>query len=274
MHRLTWPGFVAPLTIGLCLAPGVARSQSLWLERDHVTTIRAEAHHVDVENTNEKLLTGVAFLDVRHELSPKASIVGELPYARYETSGEEFLPEGLSESSIGNPYLGVEITGSDSPFFGEIGVRAPVMSDQDIAAEFTGLFSDLSRAFAFFPNTVPISAILNLRTPSDSEIRARLRFGPTLTIPTESGPDTELYGVYAWQIGYEGRSVRVGSALSGWVLLTEDFGNLGSRTLTQFEFHADFGAARVRPGAEFRVPLGAAASFTSSVVGLSLSFFP
>lgn len=256
------------------MAPGLARSQSLWLERDHVTTIRVEAHHVDIEYPDEKLLTGVAFLNVRHELTSKASIVGELPYARYETAHEEFVPQGHSESSIGNPYLGVEISGSDSPFFGEIGVRAPVMSDQDIGAEVIGLFSDLPRSFAFFPNTVPISAVLNLRTPSESEIRARLRFGPTLTIPTESGPDTELYGVYAWQIGYEGRSVRVGSALSGWVFLTEDFGNLGSRALTQFELHADFGAASVRPGVELRVPFGSAANFTSSVVGLSLSFFP
>ena len=274
MRRLTLPGFLVPIAVGICLASGQARSQSLWLERDHVTTIRVEAHHVDVQGTDEKLVTGVAFIDVRHELSSKASIVGELPYARYETSAEEFVPEGISESSIGNPYLGVEITGDDSPFFGEIGVRAPVMSDQDFAAVFTGVFSDLSRSFAFFPNTVPISAILNLRTPSDSEIRARLRFGPTIAIPTESGPETELYGVYAWQIGYEGRSVRVASAISGWVLLTEDFGNLGSRALTQFEFHADFGAARVRPGVEVRVPFSFASNFTSSVVGLSLSFFP
>jgi len=229
---------------------------------------------VDLDNTDEKLLTGVAFIDVRHELNSKASIVGELPYTRYETSSEEFLPAGMTESSIGNPYLGIEITGEESPFFGEIGIRAPLMSDEKFAAEFVGLFSDLPRSFAFFPNYVPVQAAVNLRTPAASDVRARLRFGPTVTIPTESSLDTELFAVYAWEIGYEGRCARIGSAISGWVLLTQDSGNLGSRTATQFEFHADFGSGTIRPGAELRIPFGNAADFTSSVVGLSLAFFP
>ena len=36
---------------------------------------------------------------------------------------------------------------------------------------------------------------------------------------------TELLGVYAWQIGYERRVVRVGGALSGMILFTDDRGN-------------------------------------------------
>jgi hypothetical protein len=68
---------------------------------------------------------------------------------------------------------------------------------------------------------------------------------------------------------------RIGSALSGQVYLTSEFGNLGSRTITQFEFHADFGGGRIRPSAELRVPFGRPVEgFTSSVVGLSLAFFP
>lgn len=256
--------------------PAPAGAQSLWLDRDHATTILLEADHVDMVVTDEKLLTGVVFLDVRHEIAPGKALVVELPYTRMATPFEPFNDVDFTQSSVGNPYLGVEI-GGDSPLFGEIGARAPLMSDnpRDTGARFVGLFSDLTRSFAFFEDAVPIQAALNLGTPITSDVRARLRFGPTLTIPTVSGPDTELYGVFAWEIGYVGRYARIGSALSGWTLLTRDTGTLGSRTFTQFEFHADFGGGRIRPGAELRVPFGfIAADFNSSVWGLSLTVFP
>jgi len=267
-------GVISLLWIGLFLTPALTRAQSLWLDRDHPTTILVEAAHVDVDQTNEKFLSGVAFLDIRHEMSPTTAIVGELAYTRFARAREEFLPTPTSESSIGNPYIGIEDSGRESPFFGEFGVRIPLMDENDVGAEFTGLFSDLPRSWAFFPNTVPVQAAMNLRTPRTSEIRARLRFGPTFTIPTKSGLDSDLYGVYAWEMGYEGRSVRVGSALSGWVLFTGDFGNLGSRTVTQFEFHANFGAGKIRPGAVVRVPSGVASDYASSVVGLTLAYLP
>lgn len=265
-----------PLALGLHVAPLPAGAQSLWLDRDHATTILLEADHVDMVLTDEKLLTGVVFLDVRHEITPGKALVFELPYTRMATPFEPFNDVDFTQASVGNPYLGVEI-GGDSPLFGEIGVRAPLMSDsnRDTGARFVGLFSDLPRSFAFFEDAVPIQAALNLRTPVTSDIRARLRFGPTVTIPTESGPDTDLYGVFAWEIGYEGRHARIGSALSGWVLIHPALGDLGSRTATQFEFHADFGGGRIRPGAGVRVPFGnIAADFNSSVVGLSLAYFP
>jgi hypothetical protein len=270
---ITRAGVISLLWVGLSLTPALTWAQSLWLDRDHPTTILVEAVHVDVDQTDERFLSGVAFLDIRHEIIPGTAIVGELAYTRFARSREEFLVTPTSESSIGNPYVGVEDSGNQSPFFGEFGVRIPLMKEK-VGAEFTGLFSDLPRSWAFIPNTVPIQAALNLRTPRTSEIRARLRFGPTFTIPTKSGLDSDLYGVYAWEMGYEGRSVRVGSALSGWVLFTGDFGNLGSRTVTQFEFHADFGAGKIRPGAVVRVPSGVASDYASSVVGLSLAYLP
>jgi hypothetical protein len=263
------------LAVGLHFAPA-AGAQSLWLDRDHATTIRLEAHHVDINYTDEKVLTGVVFLDARHEFAPGRALVVELPYTRYETTFMPFNDFDFTQASVGNVYLGLEISGN-SPLFGEIGARAPLMSDsnRDVAAEFVGLFSDLTRSFSFFPNTVPVQAALNLRSPITSDVRARLRFGPTVTIPTESGRDTEVYAVFAWEIGYEGRYARIGSALSGWSSLTGDYGNLGYRTATQFQFHADFGGGRIRPGAELNVPFGiAAADFTSAVWGLSLAYFP
>ena len=264
------------LAIGLHFLPGPADAQSLWLDRDHPTTILLEADHVDMDSTHEKILTGVVFLDVRHEIAPGKALVVEVPYTRMETPFEPFNDVDFTQASIGNPYFGVEI-GGDSPLFGEIGVRALLMSNsnRDTGARFVGLFSDLPRSFAFFEDAVPIQAALNLRTPITSDIRARLRFGATAAVPTKSVHNTDLYGVYAWEIGYEGRHARIGSALSGWVLLKPAFGNLGSRTATQFEFHADFGGGRIRPGVEVRVPFGfIAEDFNSSVWGFSLAFVP
>jgi len=264
------------VAVGLQVAPVPACAQSLWLDRDHPTAILLEADHVDMVLTDEKLLTGVAFLDARHVIAPGKALVVELPYTRMDTP---FVPNNdvdFTQSSVGNPYLGLEIVGN-STFFGEIGARAPLMSDsnRDAGARFVGLFSDLTRSFAFYEDAVPIQAALNVRSPVTSDVRARLRFGPTVVIPTEGNVDTDVYAVYAWEIGYEGRRFRIGSALSGNVLLTADIGTLGFRSRNQFEFHADVGGGRIRPGVEVRVPFGfIAEDFNSSVVGLSLAFLP
>jgi hypothetical protein len=272
-HSLRSFAVLALVAITVSLAPSSAHAQSLWLPRDHDTTLLLEALKPGLELIDEEFPTGVVFLGVRHATSPGLALVAELPYAKFKGTFDLFVgPSGeVSESELGNPYLGIEVAGGESPFFGELGVRIPVADEDKFGATIVGQLTDLTRGFAFFPNYVPIQAAINLRQKSESGIVTRLRFGPTVTIPTEDSFDTELFGVYAWEIGYEGRCVRVGSALSGNILFTDDSGsNLGARSRTQLELHGDFGSWKIRPGVELKLPMGSTANFVPVVLGVSL----
>jgi hypothetical protein len=267
---------LALVGIAISLAPSSTRAQSLWLPRDHDTTLLLEALKPGLELIDEEFPTGVVFLGVRHATSSGLALVAELPYAKFKGTFDLFVgPSGeVSESELGNPYLGIEFAGDESPFFGELGVRIPVADEDKFGATIVGLRTDLpARSFAFFPNYVPIQAAINLRQKSESGIVTRLRFGPTVIIPTEDSfsSDTELFGVYAREIGYEGRCVRIGSALIGSILFTDDNGsNLGARSETQFELHGDFGSWKIRPGLELKLPLGEAANFVPLVLGVNI----
>jgi hypothetical protein len=135
-----------------------------------------------------------------------------------------------------------------------------------------GSYAEHSRVGVFVPSTVPVNLVFNIRQVTAAGLLTRLRFGPVLSIPTENTDvrDLELYAVFGWQIGYEGKAVRVGAAITGQSFLTEGYPPLGVRTRSQFEFHADFGSWVVRPGVDLRLPIGSAANLVSLVIGGSV----
>jgi len=252
--------------LGTTLAPGSVRCQSLWIPRDRDQSVLLEILKPGLEYIDEDTFTAAFFLDGRFALGPNVFLVGEIPFSRF--AGDYYFFVGSphrSEAAPGKVYLGVEIRGSESPFFGEFGVRLPTSDENEFGANLTGSGSDRARV-AFGANNVSVHAAVNLR-----EVTASPSPLPFITSPPFLGRTTELLGVYAWQIGYEGRVVRVGGALSGMILFTDDRGNLGERSTNQLEFHSDFGPWRVRPGIELRLPLDSAAALVPVVLGVSVS---
>ncbi len=276
-HRLCL--LSAVLTVALLPSTGAkpTSAQSLWIPRDGKQALMVEFLRPSLEGIDATFFSPAIFLSTRLAFSSSFAFVGEIPYSRHKSTqfGTDFFGNEItideSSSTIGNIYLGVEGAALSSPLFGELGVRIPLTSGDEDYAQLTGLVSDVARWEAFFEEAVSIQAGLNVREVTSTQVAYRLRLSPTLVIPTEGGVDSELFAIYAWQIGYEGRVARVGGALSGRVLLTEDFGNLGERSANQFEFHADFGPWRIRPGFELRLPLGDLSEAVPVVLGVSIS---
>ena len=257
------------------LGSSAAHGQSLWIPRNHDTVVLLEVFRPEFDDNLaiQEEPTGALFLDVRHAFASGTAIVAEVALSRFrgtfDTGG--FFPFYRTETEFGNPYVGVEIGGDDTPVFGEVGVRLPVGSENQPGTLLTGIASDVTRWDAFVDDYVTVRGCFNLREKTDAGITARLRFGPVLFVPTESNLDTEAFGVFAWQIGYEGRALRAGSALSGIIHFSDPSGNLGSRARTQVELHADFGSWRIRPGLELKLPLGLDGYYVPLVLGLSVS---
>jgi len=255
------------------LAPFPARAQSIWVPRDEKHVLLFEALHTSMERFDEDFSTGIVYLSGRFELDRTMALVMELPEIHVDAVFlDSFGDYTLNGDAGGNPYIGIELRPRGSDVFIELGARAPLMPDDQPDAVALGSYADQSRIAVFVPSTTPVQLVLNMRHVTNAGLLTRLRFGPVLAIPTEDTDrrDLELHVVFGWQIGFEGRAVRVGGAITGRSLITEGYPPPGARTTSQFEFHGDFGNWTFRPGLDLRLPIGSAANLVSLVVGGSL----
>jgi len=282
MSRPTLASHALVLVLAVALAgaaPTLAAAQSLWMQRDADHTVAFEFLRPNLDGVDSDVLSGAFFLSGRAALSPRVALVGELPYVSHSSStdGTDFLGNPIhvevSSSTIGNPYVGMEARLGNGPAFLELGARPPLASDEEFEAFVTGFVSDVTRFGTFLPDAASIQAAINLREITPSKLVYRLRLCPTVLIPTgDNNGDTELFAGYSFQIGYHGTVARVGGGMSGAALVTEDSGNLGSRTRNQLEIHADFLPGAIRPGLDLHIPLGTEAELVPVVVGVNVSW--
>jgi hypothetical protein len=237
-----------------------------------------------LEGFDSELFSATFLLSGRVAVSPRLAVVGEIPYVRHKSTYMVFFFNEVSSSTIGNPYAGVEYKLGSGPAFLEFGVRPPLTSDDEALASFTGKASDVARWDAFSPDRFAILGAFNVREVTPSKIALRLRLCPAFTLPTEESTETGmLYAIYSFQVGYERTKVRIGTAMTGRTQITHEpgdtpfdygiaGGNLGQRTASQFELHADFLSGHIRPGIDLHVPLGWMGYYVSSVVGVSVTW--
>ncbi|MCI0693368.1 hypothetical protein L0337_15360 [candidate division KSB1 bacterium] len=142
-------------------------AQSIWLDRSQEKTLALEVLRPDFKNEDNEFVRStnsgwVLFLSSRLPLSRIFYLVGDLPFAsgsyEYESRRSGF-QKSHSESIIGNPYLGVEIVEENVPVFGELGIRLPLTSEDNMLGAITGLYTDMDRLEAFVPNMAPILKI-------------------------------------------------------------------------------------------------------------------
>jgi hypothetical protein len=231
--------------------------------------------HPNVEGLNSDDFSGVFYLDGRVGLGEHLALVGELPYVDIRPNGgtaNDYYYYGDDfGASVGNPYLGLETKSSTSPIFVELGFRAPLADEDQWISLLVGQVVDQSRWNAFLANRSSIQAAFNLREVTPQHIAYRLRLSPVLTMPSDGG-DTDLWGQYAFDVAYQGSWARIGAGMSGNMLLTDDYGNLGTRAESQIDLHGDFLSGPIRPGLSVRLPMGAPANLVPVVVGFTLSF--
>ena len=267
------PGFAgAVFLLSLSAWQSPASAQSFWNPQDAEDSFMLEYLSPSIEDESLPATSAAYFATLRLGLSTHFTAVGEASYALSQ-AGDHF------NSTIGNPYLGLEARPSHGPVSGELGVHFASIDEGQASAREIGLASDVKRWEAFLPRAVFIQGAFNLREVTASKVEYRLRISPVLLLPHQDRsyipryPDgAELFATYAWMVGYHSRKVRIGTGLSGRILLTDSSGNLGERSLNQFELHADFGSSVVRPGFDLHLPLDSWSDSVPVVVGASLSF--
>ena len=256
---LTW--FV-PL-IFLCSAPLMA--QSIWLTSDQKSSVSLEIIKPSFENysgeIDTKLLNMVTFLSIKNHFQKDIAFVAEIPFAN--TNIEEtylyyaggFTRETKS-TTIGNPYLGLEIGDRNNHFTGNIGIRLPFTSMTETDAAAMGIITDPDRAEAFGMKSAYLIMEARSYLSLSNSNWLRLGAGPSFEIPTEGqNREVESYVHYYAQLLLSTEPLSVITGFSGFMNATASDWELSKMTIHQFGVTAAYNIGRFSPGFHIRVPL-------------------
>lgn len=246
----------AVAALGSTAAP--ALGQAGWLDGTRETRLGIEVLKPEPDGDGELTLLSAALITtLRTPLGETGAVlVVDLPLAYGKVDvpdGSGFRSEG--ETVVGNPYLGVEGSFGPSNVYGRIGGRLPLTPEDKPVASFVGFSSDLDRWEAFLPDQVAVDVLIGYRGQRPSGFIFGVRGGPTLLIPTESGPDTEVFALLNGRVGYVGDGYGVTGGIGSRVLLSQPGLSFADRSFHQLSAGAWLEGSPVRPGLRIRLPL-------------------
>ena len=235
------------------IIPVSGAARSIWLEPPTGSEIRLEGVKPNFKNMEFSNLSMVWFLSGNFKTGGNGQISWDIPYANFSEK------EGTASSStIGNPYVGMEIGSENSPFRCEIGIRLPLASDEEDAA-FLGAYADIvDRMEAFLPDVLSVIAGTNFRHQSANGLGLRLRLAPILWMDTGDtlADDSEIWIRYSGQAMVIMESGSVGVGFSGRYIATEERDDdFGEKNLNEFGIFANWSLGRWKPSARVRIPL-------------------
>jgi hypothetical protein len=217
------------------------------------------------------------FINCRLPLSKTIFFICELPVVHVETKSPWY---SKSETTIGNPYLGIEIQKSLSPVFTEIGIRVPVSSENN--GKFYGFYSDyVDHLEAFSTDFFQIACMLNYQHRETSGFAVRLRCGMLSDINTGNKYDgetsTNLYLLHGAEAGWHFKKAFFGIGLaSRWDLNKKESGYFYPRHYHQMGFKLGLESGTLQPAIHLRLPMDDNfENVLDAVVGLSVAIcFP
>lgn len=205
--------------------------------------------------------SAAAYLGGRFPTGGSFSLRVEVPYAHLGATG-------VSSSTLGNPYIGLETTQERVTY--ELGFRPALASDDEFATEL-GLYSDIMRFPAFLPHVATLSGRITYRNQTSTGVTVEAGGGPSVWIPTAGG-DTELIVDHYASVGYRGTKVWTAFGFGGLLSVTSDDGGLAERTIYQLGASVGLTSGPVRPALHAILPLDDAITSTVNyVIGLGIS---
>ncbi len=257
----------------LLFSPNVSFGQSIWLGEAPTSSASIEIYQPTMDTATAEgtsVGTTVWFFSGRTPFTPQVIGITELPLAF--ASFREYQGDlNVSSSTVGNPYLGLEI-GDQETIYGEFGIRLPATQDDELVAQTIGGFADVDRSDAFTPHFVTLLGKVNFIAHESTGRFFRARAGSRLEVNTEnSGDPAEVYFDVNLLTGYVTPTYRMigGYALN---LAASEGAKFSDRTLQQLGASVSFALGRTWPGVQLRVPLDQNVNdIIDFVIGLSLT---
>jgi hypothetical protein len=269
---------VAPVSASVFLAltaATAAPAQTIWTPIEHQLSVNVEALHPRFKlarDADVSALSGAVFLTGVLPVSPHGMIVIELPFARSSVA-VAVAGESSSNSAFGNPYIGLQVGAGTSArgFVGELGVRPPIVGDNDAGAGSIGAWTDLDRLEAFTNKLTTLSGAANIYARGP-RTRGRLRLGLTEQFFGQDVVDYETILDYGVLGSVDVDRLRLGAALTGRYPLTES-GSFGDRAFHHAAASASMSFEQLRPGLFVRVPFDSdIREVVQSTFGITLEY--
>ena len=247
--RRTAAFFIVVPILFLCVSSLPA--QSIWTMRGEQSTLEVEYLHPVLKEGSNPSSADIVTISTRVKSGNNSAIIFELPWVSGVTTSS-FLLQSQSQSAIGNPYIGIEFESNDKDFFGEVGVRVPLMAEQSNTAAIAGIIADFYRLEAYTPNIFQLRGALNLKPELGGGFSIRLHCGPSFDFSTRDGGGSETFLDYAVVLGLETESVGAGVGLIG---RTSTVSNAVNSNVDQLEGILRIHIDRIHPALQLRTPL-------------------
>lgn len=206
-------GISVVLTVFLIgLAGPEVLAQTIWSRPYETNQIALDAIAPSFLTGQTPGFSGGAFLSGTYLVTDRIEVAAELPVAY--SIGEDT----ISSPMVGNPYVGVGLSGLSVPFLLEIGARLPVASlPSPVQAAAT---ADAGRVPAFRPNEFSLSGLMSGRMKIGKASTLRLRAGPAYgsfaaTDTTNQRTEKEWRAHYSLQYWHEGQPFVLGLGVVG-----------------------------------------------------------
>ncbi len=277
MKRYLLLSVLMSLVLLLIAVPSL-NAQAIWTHQPTERGVALEAlKPTFAENDGVKFSTSALFFSGFTRIGEHFRVIGELPVVHYgfEPSQNQQGNENISETAVGNPYLGMQYRTTEQRFTADVGVRFPVMSEDKPFAEQTGFYSDLERQDAFIPDALGFIGNGQYRYRFENGLFAGVRGGGSFLINTQKdeGEDaSDFYLNYGLFAGYEAERFNITGNFDGRFLTTHDEGGFGENSLHLLAFSGNYKAGKISPGLMVKVPLDKDLSdVVDFVVGLQVA---
>ncbi len=238
------------------LGTAAANAQVNWMSPLHEPGVSLEISKVSFDaDQHLSFFTMQYTLASRIALNERTFFLLEAPFAHagYKNKYAYYAPDqySYSQTSFGNPYIGMESSFPGSSLIFQLGLRLPLATYDNWGALGFGYLAARDRWEAYFPKLTTIEMGFGFRDVRAGQNRFQFLLNPTVMVP-EHG-DAELLADCNAEFWLTSQKVRTGFGLTGRFIATES-GSFSERTefLAGVSLSATVG--RFHPGVHLRVP--------------------
>ena len=257
------------LMLSVIAIPGF--SQSVWTpETNYESKAGMEIQIPSFDFLEADFPTSVIYLYTHWALNDKYTLKVELPISHF--SSDNFLGFGgnISETALGNPYLGINISSPQSNVGVDIGVRLPLAGDN--GGTFTGLLSENHDFTPFIPETFAFVADVDYSYKNSSGLIINVGGGPQVIAPDDFS-DAELLLKYYTQILYGANNVTFGGGVTGQAIVTEGEFSFADSSIHGLGVLGSYDFGNITLGSSLKFPLDDDLNdIVNFVFGLNVTF--
>lgn len=251
-------------------------AQSVWIDEGERTSkvgIEAMIPSLSDFNSDVDFPTSAVVLYGQIRANDRLSIKIDLPVSHLSVGDSD-----ISETDIGNPYIGIAIFNKESSVLFDLGFRLPLAPSFNIsdpgnnAGLFTGVLVENYNLGKYVPETFSITSQIKYRWQNPAGLIVKFGGGPDLIFPPDDA-DAELFLNYHSQFLFSTGDFRIGAGFTGLLFISENDISFGDRTIHDLGILSVYDFGPIEAEAYLRVPLDdEIRNDLNFVLGLNLLF--